>query len=364
MLPDGKTPTQFTVTIVASMLDIAIPFLATALGEYFIPITTMQIDEWDGSDRRLFHPARFSLEAKHRIRVSMTQLGEAFDRFCALVANVSIEELQGIAVASRRMNSALLEEDIIDKYCEFWECCEFLAPPQKTVSGVKLPKAKDAAIAALLCSYILPAKRLFTAAGTILLAVATAYVALMGHRQLSVLEAEQRPWLFIFSEVQISYLGLLPPSTLTLPLQDRGWLIDLAFPIKNTGHAPAMRASIAAKFFSKTIAGWDGPEVLTAQQNFCADQRTQIKERPFEYYVPPNITVTMGDMNMLTEEEAQNSQRRDFVAPVLVGCILYYEYGAPDNQHQTGFIYDMIRRDRKPIDVTKVPLQASEFVLE
>jgi hypothetical protein len=160
MLPAGKALTQFTVTIAEHMLEIAIPFLATSLGEHFIPITTTQIDEWHGSDRSVRSPHTFRLEAKTRITVSITQqLREAFDSFCALVANFPIEELRGIAAASRRMNSALLEEDIIDKYCDFWECCEFLAPPRKTVGGMKLPAAKDAAITALLCSFIQPSKR-------------------------------------------------------------------------------------------------------------------------------------------------------------------------------------------------------------
>jgi hypothetical protein len=159
MLPYGQTPAPSTVTISASILDIAIPFLATSLGEHFLPITEMQIDEWRGSDRTLKLPLTIRLEARPRSTVSMAQLGLAFDRFCALVANISIEELQGLAVASRRMNNAMLEEDVIDKYCDFWECCEFLAPAGKTVLGVRLPRAKDAAITELLCNYVHPSKR-------------------------------------------------------------------------------------------------------------------------------------------------------------------------------------------------------------
>jgi hypothetical protein len=158
MFPYGQTSTELPVSIVAHMLDIAIPFLATSLGEYFVPITAIQIAEWRGSDRKLSSPQTIRLEGKTRITVSMTQLEETFDRYCALVANSSIEELRGLAVASRRMSSAMLEEDIIDKYCDFWECCEFLSPAGKKVNGVKLPKAKDAAITELLCNYAHPSK--------------------------------------------------------------------------------------------------------------------------------------------------------------------------------------------------------------
>jgi hypothetical protein len=64
-----------------------------------------------------------------------------------------IEERRGLAVASRRLNSAISEDDIIDKYCDFWECCEFLAPAGKKVNELRLRKAKDVAIFQLLCNY-------------------------------------------------------------------------------------------------------------------------------------------------------------------------------------------------------------------
>jgi hypothetical protein len=159
MFSKSGTPDQTTVTIAAQMLDIAIPFLATSLGEYFVPITETQIDEWKGSKRTLISPQTIRLEPKARAIVSMSQLAEPFDRFCSLVANTPIEELQEIAVASRRLNSAITEDDIIDKYCDFWECCEFLSLSGRNIIGVKLPKAKDAAIATLLCNYTQPRKQ-------------------------------------------------------------------------------------------------------------------------------------------------------------------------------------------------------------
>jgi hypothetical protein len=68
--------------------------------------------------------------------------------------------LRSLAVTSRRLNSATLEYDIIEKYCDFWECCEFLAPSGKKVNGLKLHKAKDAAISQLLRNYVKPGKPL------------------------------------------------------------------------------------------------------------------------------------------------------------------------------------------------------------
>jgi hypothetical protein len=53
----------------------------------------------------------------------------------------------------------MYEEDIIDKYCDFWECCEFLAPSGKKVNGIKLKGHKDGAITQLFCSYALPRNR-------------------------------------------------------------------------------------------------------------------------------------------------------------------------------------------------------------
>jgi hypothetical protein len=42
---------------------------------------------------------------------------------------------------------------IIDEYCDYWECCEFLAPAGKTIKGLKLNGHKNTAIAQMICAY-------------------------------------------------------------------------------------------------------------------------------------------------------------------------------------------------------------------
>jgi hypothetical protein len=156
MLSNGQRPGPSTIAIASDVLDVAIPFLATSLGDLFVPLSGVQINEWHGTDQKLHSPQMIRLEAKKRSAVSLQHLAEPFDRFRMLVANMSVEDLRGLAVASRRLSSGFIEDDIIDRYCDFWECCEFLAMPGKIVNGVKLPKAKHAAISKLLCSYVRP----------------------------------------------------------------------------------------------------------------------------------------------------------------------------------------------------------------
>jgi hypothetical protein len=117
------------------------------------PISGTQVDEWSGTDRRLMSPQMIRLDPKDRERASVGLLTKAFDGFCSLIEAMRLEDLRGLAVAARRLNSAMLEDDIIDKYCDLWECCEFLAPAGKKVNNIKLPKAKDAAISQLFSSY-------------------------------------------------------------------------------------------------------------------------------------------------------------------------------------------------------------------
>jgi hypothetical protein len=144
------------INIAGKLIDIAIPFLATALNDYLFPIAVAHVDEWSSTDRKLISPQTIRLEGKDRDRVSVDLLTKAFDGFCSLIDTMRIEDLRGLAVASRRLNNATLEDDIIDKYCDLWECCEFLAPSGRKVNEIRLPKAKDAAIIQLLCSYVKP----------------------------------------------------------------------------------------------------------------------------------------------------------------------------------------------------------------
>jgi hypothetical protein len=157
MFPRGPTLGVLSVKTAADILDVAIPFLATSLKEHFVPVAEIQIEEWLGSAcKQLASPQIIRLEAKERATISVAMLTQAFDKFCCLIDTMPIEELRGLAVASRRLNSAMSEDDVIDKYCDFWECCEFLATPGKTVNGIRLPNNKEAAVIKLLRSYARP----------------------------------------------------------------------------------------------------------------------------------------------------------------------------------------------------------------
>ena len=153
MLGYAQEDAASATDISTDILDIAIPLLATLLDEYFTPLTRIQVDVWRGTERKFISPQRLDVERKDRDMVSVELLAQAFDAFGSLIEAISIEDLRGLAVASRRLNSAILEDEIIDKYCDFWECCEFLAPARGQINKIRLPKAKDAAISKLLCSY-------------------------------------------------------------------------------------------------------------------------------------------------------------------------------------------------------------------
>jgi hypothetical protein len=84
------------VNIARELIYIAIPFLATVLNEYLVPITVTQVDEWSGTDRKLILPVAIRLEGKDRDKVSVDLLTKAFDGFCSLIGAMRIEDLRGL----------------------------------------------------------------------------------------------------------------------------------------------------------------------------------------------------------------------------------------------------------------------------
>jgi hypothetical protein len=144
--------------VLYDVIDISVPFLAATLKDYSVFNASTQMDEFTGDGLNTSSPQTLAVLHQERSRISEESLTEVLDRLCLLVETMSIETLRGLAVACRRLNSAALETDIIDKYCDFWECCEFLAPSGRRVNEEKLPRAKDAAITHLLCNYVQPSK--------------------------------------------------------------------------------------------------------------------------------------------------------------------------------------------------------------
>jgi hypothetical protein len=137
------------------LIDVAIAFLSTALKDHIFPIAEIQIDEFNG-ERELTYNPPIRVDRQDRIEISIEQILDALGKYRALVGSLSLEDLRTLAVASRRFNRALVEDDIIDRFCHYWECCDFLAPVGKTINGVKLSGSKDQAIAKLLEAYTKP----------------------------------------------------------------------------------------------------------------------------------------------------------------------------------------------------------------
>jgi hypothetical protein len=137
------------------LIDVAITFLSTALKDHIFPIAEIQMDEFNGEPKLLHNPT-IRVDNQARLTISIEQVMDALGRYRDLVRSLSSEDLRTLAVASRRLNSATVEDDIIDRFCHYWECCEFLAPVGKTINGVRLSGSKDQAIAKLLGAYTKP----------------------------------------------------------------------------------------------------------------------------------------------------------------------------------------------------------------
>jgi hypothetical protein len=136
----------------SAVRDIAAPtsyrlisYINFSLGDIIVPTAPFQI-------LRVLGPGKFQLErsftmpVRQRRSVEEQEANSILNRFLQQRTSMQIDEAAYLDVASRRYITALEETDPVDKFCDFWEACEFLS--KKTLG------TKAAAIAKLLSDHI------------------------------------------------------------------------------------------------------------------------------------------------------------------------------------------------------------------
>jgi hypothetical protein len=139
------------IAISQDMVDIAILVLNLVLYECLVQVGQIQAVGPDHNSSN--NAGHIHIERRERRIVSTEDIKNGLSIYSSVINTLSLEELRGLAVATRRFNAATAENDIIDEYCDYWECCEFLAPAGKTIKGLKLNGHKNTAIAQMICAY-------------------------------------------------------------------------------------------------------------------------------------------------------------------------------------------------------------------
>jgi hypothetical protein len=182
---------------------------------------------------------------------------------------------------------------------------------------------------------------------TIVLAATAGITAIIFWRQLSVMqgqldvmEAEQRPWVYIFSAE--------PRSDLYFNVSDKiGALVFLKFTLKNAGKKPARFAVIEGEFLMR-----DGTAADTRKGwGTCDKMRTKKAEEFLAgTAVFPDQVVEQSHRFVMSKEDvakwsadfarADSEKSNLILAPMIVGCIDYV-FERENVHHQTRFVFEI-----------------------
>lgn len=155
--------------------------------------------------------------------------------------------------------------------------------------------------------------------------------------QLSIMRAEQRPWLYATT------IAIASPLTYTA----NGATIHLDFVITNVGHSPATHMTIFIASVTRIVGQFD---VSGEQDKVCSGHSGM----PFGQTLFPGQTVTQRIGTGLSENELETARKTEpKLLPIFVlGCISYELIGAGD-QLRTDFALQILQSDLRVIDPTK-----------
>lgn len=89
---------------------------------------------------------------RNKPRLAPEVIEAAFPAFFNTITKLSAENSRRFAVAMRRYQSSMSETDPVDRFCDLWEACEFLARCARTHDGKKIGGHIDSIIAFVIAS--------------------------------------------------------------------------------------------------------------------------------------------------------------------------------------------------------------------
>jgi len=137
-----------------TVLEVGVSFLSIRLAEFLVAVDDRQtLFGMDDGGYQMEQPQTINLMVSPRKQITIDDLVNALTEYRAYLATASMEDLQRLSIAARRLNSAAMESDAVDIYCDLWECCEFLGQPGARVRGIRLKGHKDGAISQALIAH-------------------------------------------------------------------------------------------------------------------------------------------------------------------------------------------------------------------
>jgi hypothetical protein len=166
---------------------------------------------------------------------------------------------------------------------------------------------------------------LISAGGTVFLAMATAYLALMGNRQLSVMESDQRAWVSAHN-IRVG----------DLKWKDEEARFTVLFNLKNTGRSPGLSVFVnvaadpsplftelvAKKHNEMSEAGRNRPSIWGTMV-FPGDDIPQAQ----------NIPLSRADIERFQQEAISKAGQRMSVVPATILIVIDYRFAERSDHH-------------------------------
>jgi hypothetical protein len=181
------------------------------------------------------------------------------------------------------------------------------------------------------------------------------------NRQISIMEADQRPW-----------VSMSAPPTIVGPLVAMGndvAMIPLHFKIKNTGKSPARHVGISLKMVGLPHVS----DLLAEQERFCPREDQPLPKGSKyielsvfpgdEYEIQKPVFVDPKDVQEIRDHNA----KKHLVVAAIVGCINYH-FIDDERTHRTGIILTLLRKVPAPdtsfaVDLDAGPVQPNDLNL-
>jgi hypothetical protein len=109
--------------VVESILQSALAFVNLDVREIMIPVAPIQVTRLGPEGNQITSATKLAVRA--RSTISADDATRTVKEFAVARSAQSTKEAEALGVASRRLMSAIAETDDVDRYCDFWETCEF-----------------------------------------------------------------------------------------------------------------------------------------------------------------------------------------------------------------------------------------------
>jgi hypothetical protein len=134
--------------VVESILQSALAFVNLDVREIMIPVAPIQVTRLGPEGNQITSATKLAVRA--RSTISADDATRTVKEFAVARSAQSMKEAEALGVASRRLMSALAETDDVDRYCDFWETCEFATLFEPKATGGLVGRIAQALVRQLL----------------------------------------------------------------------------------------------------------------------------------------------------------------------------------------------------------------------